>query len=60
MVVVVVESERDTRGARSQLTTRIDLRLSDEELDKNANSFAAYHMCACELLSSDASEVNSI
>jgi hypothetical protein len=41
MVVMVVESERSTRGARSQLTTRLDLRLSDEELDKNANNFAA-------------------
>jgi hypothetical protein len=58
--VVVVESERDTQGARSQLTRRLDLRWSDEELDKNANNFAAYHMCACEFLSSDAPEVNSI
>jgi hypothetical protein len=49
---MMVEGTRDTWEARSQLTTRLDHEVSGEELDKNASNFAAYHMCALELLSS--------
>jgi hypothetical protein len=51
-MVMMVEGTRDTWGARSQLTTRLDHKVSGEELDKNASNFAAYHTCALEHSSS--------